>query len=75
MKAKVRVLSNPKVITSDNKKAIIQQGKSIPYKTYSQSGTQTQFAEAVLGLEVTPSVTKDGFIRMEILAKKDKRIL
>ncbi len=67
-----RILSNPKVITSDNKKAIIQQGKSIPYKTYSQSGTQTQFAEAVLGLEVTPSVTKDGFIRLEILAKKDQ---
>jgi len=67
-----RILSNPKVITSDNKKAIIQQGKSIPYKTYSQSGTQTQFAEAVLGLEVTPSVTKDGFIKLEILAKKDQ---
>lgn len=67
-----RILSNPKVITSDNKKAIIQQGKSIPYKTISQSGTQTQFAEAVLGLEVTPSVTKDGFIRLEILAKKDQ---
>lgn len=69
---KGKILSNPKVITSDNKKAIIQQGKSIPYKTYSQSGTQTQFAEAVLGLEVTPSVTKDGFIRLEILAKKDQ---
>ncbi|MBP1748242.1 MAG: secretin [Deltaproteobacteria bacterium] len=69
---KGRILSNPKVITTDNKKAIIQQGKSIPYKTYSQSGTQTQFAEAVLGLEVTPSVTKDGFIRLEILAKKDQ---
>ncbi len=69
---KGRILSNPKVVTSDNKKAVIQQGKSIPYKTYSQSGTQTQFAEAVLGLEVTPSVTKDGFIRLEILAKKDQ---
>ncbi len=69
---KGKILSNPKVITSDNKKAIIQQGKSIPYKTYSQSGTQTQFAEAVLGLEVTPSVTKDGFIRLDILAKKDQ---
>ncbi|MEN6617013.1 MAG: type IV pilus secretin PilQ [Syntrophorhabdus sp.] len=68
---KARVLSNPKVITSDNKKAIIHQGKSIPYKTYSQAGTQTQFAEAVLGLEVTPTVTKDGYIRLDVLAKKD----
>ena len=69
---KGRILSNPKVITSNNKKAIIQQGKSIPYQTVSTSGTQTQFAEAVLGLEVTPSVTNDGFIKLEILAKKDQ---
>lgn len=69
---KGRVLSNPKLVTSDNKKAIIQQGKSIPYKTVSQTGTQTQFAEAVLGLEVTPTVTKDGYIKLEILAKKDQ---
>ncbi len=69
---KGRVLSNPKLVTSDSKKAIIQQGKSIPYKTVSQTGTQTQFAEAVLGLEVTPTVTKDGFIKLEILAKKDQ---
>ena len=69
---KGRILSNPKVVTSDNKKAIIQQGKSIPYATVSQSGTQTQFAEAVLGLEVTPTVTNDGYIKLDILAKKDQ---
>jgi type IV pilus assembly protein PilQ len=69
---KGRILSNPKVITSNNKKAVIQQGKSIPYQTVSTSGTQTQFAEAVLGLEVTPSVTNDGYIKLEILAKKDQ---
>jgi type IV pilus assembly protein PilQ len=69
---KGRVLSNPKVITSDNKKAIIQQGKSIPYATYSNAGTQTQFAEAVLGLEVTPTVTNDGFIKLDIKAKKNE---
>ena len=69
---KGRVLSNPKVVTSDNKKAIIQQGKSIPYATVSQSGTQTQFADAVLGLEVTPTVTNDGYIKLDILAKKDQ---
>lgn len=69
---KGRILSNPKVVTTNSKKAIIQQGKSIPYQTVSTSGTQTQFAEAVLGLEVTPTVTKDGFIKLEILAKKDQ---
>jgi type IV pilus assembly protein PilQ len=68
---KGRILSNPKVVTSDNKKAIIQQGKSIPYATVSTSGTQTSWTEAVLGLEVTPTVTNDGYIKLEILAKKD----
>ncbi len=69
---KGRILSNPKVITSNNVKAVIQQGKSIPYQTVSTSGTQTQFAEAVLGLEVTPSVTNDGYIKLEVLAKEDQ---
>jgi type IV pilus assembly protein PilQ len=69
---KGKILSNPKVVTSNNKKAIISQGKSIPYLSVSSSGTQTQFAEAVLGLEVTPTVTKDGYIKLEILAKKDQ---
>jgi type IV pilus assembly protein PilQ len=69
---KGRIISNPKVVTSDNKKAIIQQGKLIPYPTTSSSaGTQTNFAEAVLGLEVTPTVTSDGYIKLDILAKKD----
>jgi type IV pilus assembly protein PilQ len=68
---KGRILSSPKVITSDNKKATITQGKSIPYQTVSQSGTQTQFAEATLGLEVTPTVTKDGYIKLDVIAKKD----
>jgi len=68
---KGRILSNPKVVTSDNKKAVIQQGKTIPYATTSTSGTQTSWTEAVLGLEVTPTVTNDGYIKLEILAKKD----
>ncbi|OPY80916.1 MAG: Type IV pilus biogenesis and competence protein PilQ precursor [Syntrophorhabdus sp. PtaU1.Bin058] len=68
---KGKILSSPKVITSDNKKATITQGKSIPYQTVSQSGTQTQFAEATLGLEVTPTVTKDGYIKLDVIAKKD----
>lgn len=68
---KGRILSNPKVVASDNKKAIIQQGKTIPYATTSNSGTSTSWVEAVLGLEVTPTVTNDGYIKLEILAKKD----
>jgi type IV pilus assembly protein PilQ len=68
---KLKIISHPKVITSDNKSAKINQGKQIPYQTVSQSGTQTQFADAVLGLEVTPQVTKDGNVRLKIKVIKD----
>jgi type IV pilus assembly protein PilQ len=68
---KLKIVSHPKVVTSDNKPAKINQGKQIPYQTVSQSGTQTQFADAVLGLEVTPQVTKDGNIRLKIKVTKD----
>jgi type IV pilus assembly protein PilQ len=68
---KGKIISHPKIVTADNKKAIITQGKSVPYATVSQSGTQTQFADAVLSLEVTPQVTKDGNIRLQIKATKN----
>ena len=68
---KLRIISHPKVVTSDNKPAKINQGKQIPYQTVSQSGTQTQFADAVLGLEVTPQVTRDGNIRLKVKVTKD----
>lgn len=68
---KGRILSNPKVVASDNKKAIIQQGKSIPYETVSSSGTQVTWTDATLSLEVTPTVTNDGYVKLEILAKKN----
>lgn len=68
---KLKIVSHPKVVTSDNKPAKINQGKEIPYQTVSQSGTQTQFADAVLGLEVTPQVTKDGNVRLKIKVTKD----
>lgn len=69
---KGKVISNPKIITSDNRPAKISQGQEIPYQTVSQSGTQTEFKEATLSLEVTPHVTNDGTIRLKIKATKDK---
>jgi type IV pilus assembly protein PilQ len=67
-----KIISNPKVVTSDNQPAKITQGTQIPYQTVSQSGTQTEFKDAVLSLEVTPHYTKDGNISMKIKATKDK---
>ena len=69
---KVRIISHPKVVTSDGKAAKINQGKQIPYQTVSMQGTQTQFADAYLGLEVTPQVIlRDGTIRLKVRTTKD----
>ena len=57
-----KVIANPKVFTLDNQTAKITQGVQIPYTSASSSGTQTQFKDAALTLEVTPSVIGDGNI-------------
>lgn len=69
---KGKIISNPKIITTDNRPAIIKQGQQIPYQTVSQAGTQTELKDAVLSLEVTPQVTKDNNVRLKIKATKDR---
>ena len=69
-----KIVSNPKVITSDNQPAKISQGQQIPYQIITQNGAQTEFKDAVLSLDVTPHVTKDGNIRLKIKATKDRPI-
>jgi type IV pilus assembly protein PilQ len=61
-----RILSSPKVLTLDNQAARIEQGVSIPFLSVSAAGTQTQFVDATLRLEVTPQVTNDGRVLMNI---------
>ncbi|WP_286292295.1 type IV pilus secretin PilQ [Methylomarinovum tepidoasis] len=65
------VLSMPRVVTQDQTKASIEQGVEIPFQTVSQNGTQTQFKKAVLKLEVTPHITPDDNVIMDLLVKKD----
>ncbi len=72
-KGLTKILSAPKIATLDNKEAIIQQGESIPYKTYSQEGTKTEFIDATLTLKVTPKVTPDGHISMNIKITKNRQ--
>lgn len=69
-----KIISNPKVITSDNQPARIAQGQQIPYQIITTSGPQTEFKDAVLSLEVTPHVSKDGNIRLKIKATKDRPV-
>lgn len=61
-----RILSSPKVLTLDNTPARIEQGVSIPFLSVSAAGTQTQFVDALLKLEVTPQVTNDNRVLMTI---------
>jgi type IV pilus assembly protein PilQ len=67
------VVSSPRVITSNQKTATIQQGTEIPYQEASSSGaTSVSFKEAVLKLEVTPQITPDDRIVMDLEVNKDE---
>lgn len=69
---KTRTISSPKVITGNQQKAIIESGVEIPYQEASSSGaTSTSFKKATLGMEVTPQITPDNKINMDLLIKKD----
>ncbi len=68
---KGRILSSPKVTTSDNKEARIQSGRRIPYQTTSTDGTTIEFVDAELSLRVLPHVTFDKKVYMVIDATKN----
>ncbi len=66
------VVSQPKVVTSDKETAKILKGSEIPYQEASSSGaTSTSFKEAALSLEVTPQITPDNRIIVEVKVTKD----
>lgn len=67
------VVSQPKVVTSDKETAKILKGSEVPYQEASSSGaTSTSFKEAALALEVTPQITPDNRIVMEVRVTKDE---
>ncbi|HET6655520.1 MAG TPA: type IV pilus secretin PilQ [Gammaproteobacteria bacterium] len=69
-----QVISRPHVITSNQHEAFIKQGVEIPYQQASSSGaTNTQFKEAVLSLRVTPQITPDNKIIMDLDVSKDSK--
>lgn len=70
---KGEVLSNPRVVTADLKKATIEQGRQIPYSEVDDNGkVSTMFKDAVLKLEVTPQITPDDRVRMDLKVTKDE---
>ena len=69
---KLKIVSTPRVLTQDRKEAIIEAGTEVPYQEASSSGaTSTSFKKAVLGMTVTPNITPDGQIIMDIKINKD----
>ena len=67
-----RVLSNPRIFTMDNTTASISKGDQVPYtNTTAQTGATVSFVDAVLRLEVTPSVVGDGNVILKIKLNND----
>jgi type IV pilus assembly protein PilQ len=66
------VVSQPKVITANQKEAVIEQGTEIPYLQSSSSGASTvSFKKAVLSLKVTPQITPDDRVILDLVVTKD----
>jgi type IV pilus secretin PilQ/predicted competence protein len=73
---KTRTLARPEVVTVENAKATMSLGEEIPYATVSSAGTQVQFKEALLKLEVTPTVIREGDvikIKMLVIVENNSR--
>jgi type IV pilus assembly protein PilQ len=67
-----KVVSRPRVVTSDQTKALIEQGTELPYQTASASGaTSITFRKANLKLEVTPHITPDGAVVLDVDVNRD----
>ncbi|VVE33907.1 type IV pilus secretin PilQ [Pandoraea anhela] len=68
-----RVVSRPRVVTADKVQALIEQGTELPYQTRSgpRGATSVQFRKATLRLEVTPLITPDGQVILDVDVRKD----
>ena len=71
---KGKIVSSPRVVTADQTKALIEQGTEFPYQTATSSGaTALAFRKANLKLEVTPQITPEGNIILDLDVSKDSR--
>ncbi len=71
---KGKIVSSPRVVTADQTRAVIEQGEQIPYAIASSSGaTAVQFKVAALRLEVTPQITPEGNVTLDLDVSKDSR--
>jgi len=71
-KAVGKLLSKPRIITQNNQKATVKQGTKIPVQTIINNTVSVQFVDAVLQLEVTPQITAEGTIFMDVTVTNDQ---
>ena len=64
-----KLLSKPKIVTQNNEKATIKQGTKVPIQTTINNTISVQFIDAVLKLEVTPQITAEGTVFMDVLVE------
>ena len=64
-----KLLSKPKVITQNNEKATVKQGTKVPIQTTINNTISVQYIDAVLKLEVTPQITAEGTVFMDVLVE------
>jgi type IV pilus secretin PilQ/predicted competence protein len=67
-----KLLSKPKVITQNNEKATVKQGTKIPVQTVVNNTVSVQFVDAVLELDVTPQITAEGTVYMDVTVENDQ---
>ena len=71
---KGKIISSPRVVTEDKQLAVIEQGIELPYQVATSSGaTSITFKKANLRLEVTPQITPDGNVVLEVDVNKDSK--
>ena len=71
---KVKIISNPRVLSIDKNEALIKQGVALPYLKLSEEGvTSTEFKDAVLELKVTPTILSEKIIKIDLRVKKDQK--
>jgi type IV pilus assembly protein PilQ len=64
-----KLLSKPRIVTQNNEKATVKQGVKIPIQTTINNTISVQYIDAVLKLEVTPQITADGTVFMDVLVE------
>lgn len=68
---RAEIIASPRVTTSNQRQALIEQGTQIPYTSSSDSGTEVEFADALLSLKVIPQITPDNRVVLDLTVTQD----